>query len=270
MSSASIHWLGWLAIAQRAEQSLDLLDAERVDDGCALRRRLAHRTHRVDRQLALADRVGADRLQDGERLADSRRPESVALERLAQRLHRGRRQLAQFEVPYARQQVAVPDLGVGGERVAGQAPASVVGPPVVLDELAKDDAASTELIQRSSAPGEAQVGLVVDGVIGGVELLASAFAADRIEPAHAERPDPAPRVPASLDATRNLGLRRPLTHRIPISSPTRSGVGMRWRLRPPLTGTGVTGATSGRRAVRRVERRANQSSIASDRTRKAP
>ena len=188
--------------------------------------RLAHGAHRVDRQLALADRVGADRLQDGERLADGRRPEPVGLERLAQRLHGRRRDLTQFEVPDPRQKVAVPNLRVGGEGVAGQPPACVVGPPVILDELAEDHAAATELVERSSAPGEAQVGLVVDGVVGCVELLASALAADRICPAHAERPDVAPRVPSSLDATRHLGLRRPLTHRIPISSPTRSGVGM--------------------------------------------
>ena len=143
------------AIAQRPEQRLDLLDAEGVDNRGSLRGGLAHRADRVDRQLALADRVGADRLQDGERLAHGRRSEPVGLERLAQRLHGRRRELTQLEVPDAREQVAVPDLRVGGEGVAGQPPAGVVRPPVVLDELAEDDATATELVQRSAAPGEA-------------------------------------------------------------------------------------------------------------------
>ena len=233
--------------------------------------RLAYRAHRVDRQLALADRVGADRLQDGERLAHGRRPDPVGLERLAQRLHRRRRELAQLEVPDARQQVAVPDLRVGGEGVAGQPPARVVRPPVILDELAEDDAAATQLVQRSSAPREAQVGLVVDGVVDCVELLASPLAADRIRPAHAERPDRAPRVPARLDATRDLGLGRPLdsSHAHVLADAQRS--------REPLPApTAARG--HGRRPepprpagpVRRVERRANHSSIASGRILSAP
>ncbi|MGZ6658466.1 MAG: hypothetical protein ACXVHK_05480 [Solirubrobacteraceae bacterium] len=143
------------AIAQRPQQRLDLLDAERVDNGGSLGGGLAHSADRVDRQLALTHRVGTDRLQHGERFAHGRRSDGVGLERLAQRLHGRRRELTQLEVPHARQQVAVPDLRVGGEGVAGQPPARVVRPPVVFDELAEDDATTAELVQRSAAPGEA-------------------------------------------------------------------------------------------------------------------
>jgi hypothetical protein len=204
------------AITQRADQGLDLLDAEpsMTVARFAVGLRTAFTGLIVSSPLRTAwAQIDCRTASD---LANGRRPEPVGLERLAQRLHRRRRQLAQLEVADARQQIAVPDLCVGGEGVAGQPPARVVGPPVILDELAEDNAASTELIQRSSASGEAQVRVVVDGVIGGVELLASALAADRVGPAHAERPNRTPHVPAGFDATWDLGLGRPLTHRIPM------------------------------------------------------
>jgi hypothetical protein len=41
-------------VAQRSDQRLHLLDAERVDDGRALRRRLADGANRIDRQLGVS------------------------------------------------------------------------------------------------------------------------------------------------------------------------------------------------------------------------
>jgi hypothetical protein len=215
--------------------------------------------------------VSTDRLQHGQRLPHGRRPDPVRLERLAERLHGRRRQLAKLEVADARQQVAVPDLRVAVERVAREPSIGVVRPPVVLDELGEDDTTAAQLVEGTSAPGEAQVGLVVEGVVDGVELLASPLSGDRVGPPHSERPDRTPGVPARLDPTRHLRLRWAVVHRTPTSSLTRSGVGTRCRRRPPLAGTGAIGASSTtRRTVRRVERRANHSSIASRRIRNAP
>lgn len=207
-------------VAQGTDQRLDLLDAERVDDDRALRRRLAHGADRIDRQLAFAHRVSADRLQHGQRLAHGRWPQPVRLERFAKRLHRRCRELPELEMTHARQEVAIPDLRVAVERVAAEPPASVVWPPVVLDERGQDDPPSAQLIQRASSSGQPQVGLVVEGVVYGVELLATPLTADGISPAHAERPDRTPRMPACLDTAGHLRLGRPLAHRMPMSSPT--------------------------------------------------
>ncbi|HEX6696085.1 MAG TPA: hypothetical protein VF080_04795 [Solirubrobacteraceae bacterium] len=122
---------------------------------------------------ALAHRMRADGLQHRKRLANGGGPNPVGFKRLAERLHGRCRELAELEVPNARHQVAIPDLRVGVERVAREPPAGVVRPPVVLDKLAQDNAATAQLVQRPSPPREAKVRLVVERIVDGVELLAS-------------------------------------------------------------------------------------------------
>src|SRR5215212_9973911 len=112
-------------------------------------------------------------------------------------------------MPEARSDVNIPDGSVRLERVALQASAGVLGPPLILDEVPKQNATPSELVEHTAARRKSQVRSKVQRILDGGELLNKTPTRGRIAPPHAIPPDPPGPVPAQprLDATRYLRLR---------------------------------------------------------------